>query len=54
MRLSSSLVIEFQKTHLQIFGESIPADKAEIELLSLAELVRITCPPITEEDENEE
>ena len=53
MRLSPALVMEFQKLHLETFGELISPETAESELLSLAELIRITQPHKTKEDENE-
>lgn len=46
--------MEFQKLHLKAFGESISLEAAEVELLNLAELIRITQPHKTKEDENEE
>ena len=42
MRLSVGLIAEFQKKHLETFGEHISPETAETELLSLAELVGIT------------
>jgi hypothetical protein len=54
MRLSLELVREFQELHLKTFGKPIPPDAAELELLSLAELVRITRPLETKENVNEE
>lgn len=53
MRLSLDLVSEFQELHLKKFGEPILPEAAELELLSLAELVRITQPVKTKETENE-
>lgn len=52
MRLSLKLVTEFQELHLKIFGESIAPEAAELELLNLAELVRITQPIRTKENED--
>lgn len=52
MRLSIALVAAFQELHLKKFGEPILPEAAELELLSLAELVRITQPIKTKEDEN--
>lgn len=54
MRLSLELVTEFQELHLKTFGKPIPPEAAELELLSLAELLRITHPIKTKENENEE
>lgn len=42
MRLSAGLIAEFQKRHLETFGEDISPETAETELLSLAELVEIS------------
>lgn len=53
MRLSLSLVEEFQGLYLKTFGEPILPEAAELELLSLAELVRITQPIRTKENEDE-
>lgn len=53
MQLSTALVTEFQKLHLKKFGESISLEAAEMELLNIAELVRITQPYKAKEDENE-
>ena len=44
MRLSLALVAEFQELYLRAFGEPILPEVAELELLSLAELIRITHP----------
>lgn len=54
MRLNLALVAEFQKLHLKTFGEPILPEAAELELLSLAELIRITQPLKTKENEHEE
>lgn len=53
MRLSLALVTEFQELHLKIFGEPISPEAAELELSSLAELIRITQPHKIKEIENE-
>ena len=53
MKLSLALVAEFQELHLKTFGELILPEAAEQELLSLAELVRITQPIKTKENEDE-
>jgi len=53
MRLSIALVAAFQELHLKRFGEAILPETAELELLSLAELVRITQPINTKENEDE-
>lgn len=53
MRLSLTLVTEFQEQYLETFGEPILPEAAELELLSLAELVRITQPVRTKENEDE-
>ncbi len=42
MRLSIALVAEFQERYFKTFGELISPEAAESELLSLAELIRIT------------
>lgn len=52
MQLSNSLVAEFQKRYRETFGEGISAEKAEIELLSLMELVSITQKPSNVEGHN--
>jgi hypothetical protein len=44
MRLSLDLITKFQELHLKTFGEPIHPEAAELELLSLAELIRITHP----------
>ena len=49
MRLSADLIAEFQKRYLTTFGERISPETAESELLSLAELIRITQKPIEED-----
>lgn len=54
MQLSLDLTTEFQKLHFKTFGERISLETAELELLNLADLVRITHSHKTEEDENEE
>lgn len=53
MRLSLALVAEFQELYLRTFDEPILPEAAELELLSLAELVRITQPIKTKGNENE-
>lgn len=53
MRLSQDLVTEFQELHLKTFGKPILPEAAELELLSLAELVRITQPHENKKDEDE-
>ena len=53
MRLRAALVKEFQELHFKKFGEVISPEVAELELLSLAELIRITQPMKTKEIENE-
>lgn len=53
MRLSLSLVAEFQELYLKTFNEPILPEAAELELLSLAKLVRITQPVKTKENEDE-
>lgn len=54
MQLSLDLITEFQKLHLKTFGEPISLETAELELLNLADLVRITQSHKIKEDENEE
>lgn len=44
MALSKKLVKEFQELHLKKFGVEISSESAELELLQLAELVRLTAP----------
>jgi hypothetical protein len=46
--------MEFQRQHLKTFGIAISPEEAETELLSLAELIRITQAHKTKENENEE
>lgn len=53
MRLSSDLITEFQKVHREVFHEPISAETAELELLSLAELIRNTQPTKNMENEYE-
>lgn len=43
MSLSADLIARFQKRYFETFGETISAEIAESELLSLAELIKITC-----------
>lgn len=52
MQLSNSLVMEFQKRYQETFGKHISADKAEIELLNLMELVSITQKPPNDKEHN--
>lgn len=40
MRLSSDLIAEFQRVYREVFGESVSAEMAELELSSLADLIR--------------
>lgn len=54
MRLSLDLVAEFQEQHLKTFGEPISPEVAELELLGLAELIRITQPMKIKEIKNEQ
>lgn len=42
MQLSNTLIAKFQQAHLEEFGQEITAEAAEMALLDLAELVRIT------------
>jgi hypothetical protein len=42
LRLSASLIAKFQKKYFETFAEKISPDAAEVELLGLAELIRIT------------
>jgi len=53
MRLSPALIAEFQELYLKTFGEPILPEAAELELLNLAEIVRITQPVKTKETKNE-
>lgn len=53
MRLSLDLINEFQDLYLKAFGEQILIEKAELELLSLAELIRITKPINKKETKDE-
>jgi|GEM_PF-3278865 len=41
MLLSDGLIAKFQRRYVEAFGEHIPSDIAEAELLDLAELVLI-------------
>lgn len=52
MQLSTALIKQFQELHLKKFGESISPEAAESELLSLAELIRITKPIMNKENNN--
>ncbi len=60
MQLSEALIAKFQQAHLYEYGEAVSAEKAEAELLGLAELVSLTQPSIKqmnkemqdEEDDN--
>jgi hypothetical protein len=45
MQLSESLIAKFQQAHLEEFGYAISAERAEVELLELAELIRLTVRP---------
>ncbi len=54
MQLSAGLIAEFQKRYLVTFGEHISPEKAESELLSLAELVEITWKPVKENDDGKQ
>lgn len=53
MRLSSTLISRFRQAHLEAFGEVIPPEAAERDLLDLAELLRITQGFQTSEDTDE-
>ena len=53
MRLSSDLITEFQRVYQEVFGESVSAEVAELELSSLAELIRNTQPLKDMENEDE-
>jgi hypothetical protein len=53
MQLSEGLIAEFQKRHLEVFGERISPENAEAELLDLAELVRITHPKIIKDTDGQ-
>lgn len=54
MQLSPDLIADFQRLHLKTFGEQISPEAAELELSSLAELLRITHPLKIKDNENEE
>lgn len=54
MRLNTDLIKEFQALHLEVFGEYITPEIAELELSSLAGLIRIVGPHKNMENENEE
>jgi len=51
-RLSKGLVAEFQELYYKSFGERISASEAEINLISLMELITITQKPLDEEEYN--
>lgn len=53
MRLSSDLIAEFQRVYREVFYESISVESAELELSSLAELIRNTRPLKDMENEDE-
>lgn len=53
MQLSLDLIKAFQELHLKAFGEQITPEAAELELLSIAELLRIVQPLKNKENENE-
>jgi hypothetical protein len=52
MGLSEDLIAKFQKKYFETFAEKISPEDAEVELLSLAELVKITCKPVMTNKEN--
>lgn len=54
MQLSAGLIAEFQKRYLATFGEHISPETAELELLSLAELVEMTQKPVKEDDDEKQ
>lgn len=45
MQLSKTLIAKFQQAHLEEFGYAISTERAEAELLELAELIRLTVRP---------
>lgn len=45
MRLSDPLIAKFQQAHLEEFGYAITTERAEAELMELAELIRLTARP---------
>lgn len=45
MKLSDPLIAKFQQAHLEEFGYAISTERAETELLELAELIRLTVRP---------
>lgn len=53
MQLSATLITEFQELHQKKFGKRISLEEAELELLSLAELVKIAQPIKSKEIEDE-
>lgn len=53
MSLSPALIAAFQELYLRKFGETILPETAELELLSLAELLRITQSLKNKETEDE-
>lgn len=53
MRLSSDLITEFQDRYFKAFGEHISPEAAEMELLNLAELVKMTHLSTNNGDEHE-
>ena len=53
VRPGLDLITEFQELHLKTFDEYISPEAAELELLNLDDLVQITHPLKTKDDENE-
>lgn len=53
MRLSLDLIEEFQRVYQEVFGEPVSAEVAELELSSLAELIRNTQAIKSMENEDE-
>lgn len=54
MKLSDEIVTEFKELYAKKFGVQIPHNIAELELISLAELVKATQPFETRENEDED
>jgi len=53
MQLSTALITEFQELYQKKFGKPISLEEAELDLLSLAEVVRVAQPIQAEEIEDE-
>lgn len=54
MKLSDTLIAKFQQAHLEEFGYAISVERAEAELLELAELIRLTARPDNKDTKSSE